>query len=99
MEAGTLLFTLDSSVERATAETARRRIDEIDAELVLAATELAAAKGLIVQAQGAYDQAVNELERRLKLQKKNSSVVTQQQIDTLENNANSKRGARLAAIA
>lgn len=99
VEAGTLLFTLDSSVERATAETARRRIDEIDAELVLAASELAAAKGLIVQAQGAYDQAVNELERRLKLQKKNSSVVTQQQIDTLENNANSKRGARLAAIA
>ncbi len=99
VEAGTLLFTLDSSVERATAETARRRIDEIDAELVLAASELAAAKGLIVQAQGAYDQAVNELERRLKLQKKNSSVVTQQQIDTLQNNANSKRGARLAAIA
>jgi multidrug resistance efflux pump len=99
VEAGTLLFTLDSSVERATAETARRRIDEIDAELVLAASELAAAKGLIVQAQGAYDQAVNELERRLKLQKKNSSVVTQQQIDTLQNNANSSRGARLAAIA
>lgn len=99
VEAGTLLFTLDSSVERATVATARRRIDEIDAELVLAASELAAAKGLIVQAQGAYDQAVNELERRLKLQKKNSSVVTQQQIDTLENNANSKRGARLAAIA
>ncbi len=99
VEVGTLLFTLDSSVERATAETARRRIDEIDAELVLAASELAAAKGLIVQAQGAYDQAVNELERRLKLQKKNSSVVTQQQIDTLENNANSRRGARLAAIA
>ena len=99
VEAGTLLFTLDSSVERATAETARRRIDEIDAELVLAASELAAAKGLIVQAQGAYDQAVNELERRLKLLKKNSSVVTQQQIDTLENNANSRRGARLAAIA
>ena len=99
VEAGTLLFTLDSSVERATAETARRRIDEIDAELVLAASELAAAKGLIVEAQGAYDQAVNELERRLKLQKKNSSVVTQQQIDTLQNHANSRRGARLAAIA
>jgi multidrug resistance efflux pump len=99
VEAGDLLFTLDSSVEQATVTTAKRRIDEIDAEMVLATAELAAAGGLIRQAQGAYDQAVNELERRLKLKKRNSSVVTQQQLDTLENNANSNQGALQAAVA
>ena len=99
VEAGDLLFTLDSSVEQATVTTAKRRIDEIDAEMVLATAELAAAGGLIRQAQGAYDQAVNELERRLRLKKRNSSVVTQQQIDTLENNANSNQGALQAAVA
>ncbi len=99
VEAGDLLFTLDSSVERATATTARRRIDEIDAELVLAASELAAAEGLIGQARGGYDQAANELERRLELREKSPKSVSQQQIDTLENNADSKRGALAAATA
>jgi multidrug resistance efflux pump len=99
VEAGDLLFTLDSSVERATATTARRRIDEIDAELVLAASELAAAEGVIAQARGVYDQAVNELGRRLELREKSPNSVSQQQIDTLQNNADSTHGALLAVIA
>ncbi len=97
VKAGDLLFTLDSSVERATAELGRRRIVEIEAELVLAQSDLAAAEGSIAQATGARDQAVNELERRLKLRKKGgASVVTQQQIDTLQNNADSSQGALAA---
>ena len=99
VEAGDLLFTLDSSVERATVTTHRRRIDEIDAELVLAASELAAAEGLIGEEQGAYDQAVNELERRLELRERSPDTVTQQQIDTLQNHADSRQGALVAAIA
>jgi len=99
VEAGDLLFTLDSSVERATVETAERRIDEIDAELVLAASELAAAEGLIGQARGVYDQAVNELDRRLELRERSPDTVTEQQIDTLQNNADSTHGALLAVTA
>jgi multidrug resistance efflux pump len=97
--AGELLFTLDSTVERRTKETAERRIEEVDAEMVLAASELAAAEGLIGQAQGVYDQAVNELERRLELRERSPNSVTQQQIDTLQNNADSTLGALRAAIA
>ena len=99
VEAGDLLFTLDSSVELAKITTAERRIQEVDAEMVLAASELAAAKGLIGQAQGAYDQAVNELNRKLELRIKNPNVVTQQAIDTLGNKADSTQGALVAAIA
>ena len=99
VEAGELLFTLDSTVERRTKETAERRIEEVDAEMVLAASELAAAEGLIGQAQGVYDQAVNELERRLELRERSPNSVTQQQIDTLQNNTDSTLGALRAAIA
>jgi hypothetical protein len=66
---------------------------------VLAASELAAAEGLIGQAQGVYDQAVSELERRLELRERSPDTVTQQQIDTLQNNTDSTLGALRAAIA
>lgn len=99
VKAGDLLFTLDSTVEKATADTARRRIEEVDAELVLAASELTASTGLIAQAQGAYDQALNELQRKQELQKKNSGIVTEQEVETLENLASSRKGALAAATA
>lgn len=93
VKAGDLLFTLDSSVERATVETEQRRIKEVEAELVLATAELGATKGLIAKAKGAYDQAANELGRKLKLRKGNPDIVTQQSIDTLRNKAASNLGA------
>lgn len=99
VRAGDLLFTLDSTVERAKAETAQRRIEEVDAELVLAQSELAAANGLIGEARGAYDQAVNELKRSRELQRRNPKVVTEQKLESLENRANSNKGALDAAIA
>ncbi len=99
VRAGDLLFTIDSSIERAKGETARRRIAEVDAELVLAESELAAANGLIGAAQGAYDQAINELERTRELRRRNKNVVTQQKLDSLENLSISKQGTLDAAIA
>lgn len=99
VEAGDLLFTLDSSVERARVTTHERLIEQIDADMVLATSELAVAEGLIGRAQGVYNQAVNELERRFELRERSPNSVTQQQIDTLQNNADSTQGALLAAIA
>ncbi len=93
VKAGDLLFTLDSSVERATVETEQRRIKEVEAELVLATVELGATKGLIAKAKGAYDQAANELGRKLRLRKGNRDIVTQQSIDTLRNKTASNLGA------
>ena len=73
VKAGDLLFTLDMSVERATVETEQRRIKEVEAELVLATAELAATEGMIAKAKGAYDQAVNELDRKLELRQRNAN--------------------------
>ena len=67
VKAGDPLFRLDSSEQEAARETARRQIEEADAEATVAQTELAAADGLIQQAQGAYQQALDELEIKQEL--------------------------------
>lgn len=96
---GDPLFTLDSTVENARVETAENRIAEVEAELVLAASELAAATGLIGQAEGAYDQAVNEYERKSELLRRNSSAVSEREVESLENLVRSNLGALEAAVA
>ena len=67
VDAGDPLFRLDSSEQEAARETARRQIEEADAEATVAQTELAAADGAIQQAQGAYQQALDELETKQEL--------------------------------
>src|SRR3954471_15530451 len=57
--AGTPLFRLDNSEQQAKVESARRQIAEIEAETTVTRTELAAADGVIRQAQGAYQQALD----------------------------------------
>ena len=67
VEAGEPLFRLDSSEQEAARETAQRQIAETIAQTAVAQTELAAADGLIQQAQGAYQQALDELATRQEL--------------------------------
>src|SRR5882757_1949265 len=50
---GAPIFKLDDSRQRAAAETARRRIVEIDAQMAVAQTDLAVADGQVAQARGA----------------------------------------------
>src|SRR5512139_3397021 len=54
VEADTPLFRLDSTEQEAAVQTALKRIAEVDAEIEVATTELAAADGVIQQAQSAY---------------------------------------------
>ncbi|KZL17036.1 Inner membrane protein YiaV precursor [Pseudovibrio axinellae] len=96
---GELLFTLDASTEMAQVAAGQSEVDEIDAEIDLANTELISAEALISQAQGSYNQAVSELERTLDLQRRNSDVVTQKEIDTRENQVVVRKGQLDAAVA
>jgi hypothetical protein len=59
VERGAPIFRLDDAKQKAAIETIRRRIIEIDAQMLLARSELAGAEGQLVQAQGAYRQAVS----------------------------------------
>ncbi|MDQ6436376.1 biotin/lipoyl-binding protein [Mesorhizobium sp. LHD-90] len=83
VEAGQRIFKLDSSEQEAALETARSRVAEIDAEFGLAKTELAGADARIAEAQSAYQQALDELETKAELQRRNSPSVSEREIERL----------------
>ncbi|WEX91018.1 HlyD family secretion protein [Sinorhizobium garamanticum] len=96
--AGTPLFRLDNTEQQAALETARRRVAEIDAETTVAHTELASADGLIAQAEGAYLQALNELETQVELNQRNPNIVAKREIERLQVAADGRKGALDAAV-
>jgi len=98
VEAGAPLFQLDDSEQQAARESAQRRIAEIDAEVKVAETELASADGAIRQAEGAYQQALNELETKQELMRRNANVVATREIERLQVAADGRQGAVDAAI-
>ena len=63
-----------------------------------AKVELEVADGQIQEAQGAYQQAVEELATKSELQRRNASTVAQRDIEKLENVVNGRQGG-VAAIA
>lgn len=83
VKAGQPLFKLDTSKDEADAETARRKIAEVDADLELAKSQLAAAEAQVQEAQSQYQQAADELATKTELMRRNSSTVTQREIDRL----------------
>lgn len=97
VEVGQPLFKLDSSEEEATAEVARRQIAEVDAELTVARTELVAADGAIVQAQAAVQQAQDEYETQVELNKLNPNVVARREIERRQVAFEGRKGALTAA--
>lgn len=99
VKAGERLFRLDDARQAATAETARRKIAEIDAALLVANSELAAALGLLDQAKAAQKQTLDELTRKRTLLKTAASAVSKREIERLENLLNVRQGAVDAAIA
>ena len=95
VKAGQRLFTLESSEQEAAVALAQRRVSEVDAALQLAATELVSADARIQEAQSAYQQAVDELETKTELQKRNPSTVATRELEKLRNIVD----GRLAALA
>lgn len=81
--AGQKLFRLDSTVQEAAVEAAQRRINEVDAETEVTRTELAAADGKIYEAENALQQAKDEYETKAELQRRNSSAVTEREVERL----------------
>ena len=99
VKAGEPIFRLDSSKQQAALETARRRVAEVDAAFAQAKVELLAADGKIQEAEGSYSQAVDELETKTELQRRNATVVAQREIDRLQRLVEGRQGALFAARA
>jgi multidrug resistance efflux pump len=96
---GQPIFRLDSSKQEAAAETARRKIAEVDAELVSARTDVAAAEGKIVEARSAYQQAVDELATKQEIYRRNPGAVATRDIDKLKVAVEGRQGGIDAAVA
>jgi multidrug resistance efflux pump len=96
---GAPIFRLDSTKQEAAVETARRKIAEVEAELVVARVDILAAEGKIQEAKGAHQQALDELAMKQELFKRNPDVVTRREIERLENLAEGRQGAVASAAA
>jgi multidrug resistance efflux pump len=97
--AGEPLFRLDTQEQEATAETARRRIAEIEAQIVVAEQRLREADGRVVQAQGMLQQALDEFNVRAELQQRNPDAIPQREVDQARVMVESQQGALAAAEA
>jgi multidrug resistance efflux pump len=92
---GSPIFRLDSAKQEAALDVARRSIAEVDARMVAAQAEIAAAEGQVQQAKGAHDAAVDELKSKQAI----AQWVARRQIEKLEKLVEVKMGALNAAIA
>jgi multidrug resistance efflux pump len=99
VEKGTALFRLDDSKQRAALEVAGRRIAEVEAAMVVAQADLAATEGRIQEANGALNQAVDELETKQELSRRNPDIVAKREIERLERVVEGRQGGVAAAEA
>jgi multidrug resistance efflux pump len=96
---GAPIFRLDSSTQEAAVETARRKIAETEADLVVAQADLLKADGQIQEAKSAHQQAVDELATKQELQRLNPGNVARREIERLQNLVEGRLGGIAAATA
>jgi multidrug resistance efflux pump len=96
---GAPLFRLDSSKQEAAVESARRKIVEIDAQMMVARADVVKADGQLVEAKSAHQQAVDELETKQELYRRNPGNVPFREIERLQERVRGQLGAITAASA
>src|SRR5215470_14498106 len=96
---GEVLFTLDSSRQQATFETAKRKVAEVDAQLVAAKVDVAKAEAQVQQATSDLKQAKDELDVKSELQRRNPGIVPQRDIEKLQVLVDGRQAALDAATA
>ncbi len=99
VKAGDPIFRLDNSEQQAEVEIATKQVGEIEADLALAQAELRVAQGQVDQATAALAQASEELATRQELMARNANVVSQRDIERLQNTVSNREGGLAAAIA
>ena len=90
---GDVIFKLDSSKQEAAAETARRKIAEIDAALIAAQADVVKAEGQVQEAKSALQQAQDELDVKSELQRRNPGIVPQRDIEKLQVLVDGRQGS------
>ncbi len=96
---GQPLFRLDSTQQEAAVETAKRKIAEIEADMVVAQSQLKEAEGRVVQARGALQQAIDELAARAEVQKRSPGSIAERDVERVQVQVDTQQGALDAALA
>ena len=96
---GAPIFRLDSSTQEAAAEYSRRKIAEVEAETVAAQIDILKAEGALEEARSSHQQAVDELETKRELQRRNPGNVPFREIERLELLVAGRLGAITSATA
>lgn len=99
VKAGDPVFRMDSSRQDAAKETALRQIEEVEAAFSVAEADLAAALAAVDQAESSLLQTQEDLDRRRTLRAQGSSVVSERDVEVLENELGVRQGALDAARA
>lgn len=81
---GDVLFSLDSSKQRAALETAKRKVAEVEASQISARADVVKAEAQIGEARASYQQAKDELDTKSELQRRNPGIVPQRDIEKLQ---------------
>src|SRR6476660_401387 len=92
VEKGAPILRLDSSKREADLELAKRRVVEVDAAMIMAQADIAAADGQI-------EQALDELNTKTELRRRNTDVVAPREIERLQNLVEGRKGGVAAAEA
>ncbi|QRY70601.1 biotin/lipoyl-binding protein (plasmid) [Ensifer sp. PDNC004] len=99
VEVGQRLFRLDSTKQEAAIETERRKIAQVDADMVVAQAQLREAEGKIVQARGSFQQALDQYNTRAELFRLNSSAIAVRDVERAKVMVDTAQGAVDAALA
>lgn len=99
VKAGDPIFRMDSSSQEAAAETARRKLAEIDAALDLARADRASAVAGISEAEALLEQSEADLDRQATLLARGSTVVSERDVEVLQNQVDANEAAVDAAEA
>ena len=97
VRAGDPIFTLDASATEAALQTARQRIEEVEARIRLADADLETARGQLRQAESALERAQADLDAKLALQRRDPGIVARRRIEDLESVVDARKGAVDAA--
>jgi multidrug resistance efflux pump len=96
---GAPIFRLDSSAQEAAVATAQRKIAEVDAEMVVAQSDVVKADNQIREAQSAHQQTADELETKQELYRRNPGNVPFREIERLQVRLEGNAAAIAAATA
>jgi multidrug resistance efflux pump len=96
---GDPIFRLDNTKQQAALETAKRKIAEVEAAVVVAKADVVKAQGQLRQAQGALQQSQDELDTKQELQRRNPGIVPLRDIEKLQVAVDANEGGVAAANA